>query len=773
LVLMLALQASGTSSQASDEYYPAEEAAERSSIVWPRVAELRAKEAVLEWPDKSAKALSVGDRYRELELVAVIPQPAPMAVLEQDFPRWGILAYVGTNGTVATLRKAIGSLDKLPSAKAFPPEYFDRILKAREDMLGQQVLARGDDPDYEAVAALLPPLQTYTFLGTKTFSQKIIVWPDGRLGLDVHHHQLEHVLFDPAAILQKSSSAVTATKQGLIGTYLPVVDYGFSDAGMRSGWEEIAFAVGGRDLETYVCLRSTDGKRSYWRLPEVHQLESGTPFYTRLLSVRQEWEQFLAKGVQFQVPDSRVSDASKAAIVRALISEAGNQPKYGVGVYGAKEHDTFPPTTILLNLCLLDWGFNDEAKARLSYYLSHFVKRDGSFDYYGPAISEYGQLLTVAARYVRVTGDTAWLRKSLPPLRRIVQSLLAQIGASRKQYPPESPDYGLLWGSAEADTRKDKRFYISGNLWCWRGIEDMGRLLTDAGQASGDAGLGKLGEKLLGEDEKFRGNVLAALNREFQNGADPPFMPPIVGMKEPFGNMTEDEFASYTNYRYWPEMLSTGMLPAEMRDAVINYRTGHGGEVAATTRLEDVMDDWPYAHYAWGLLEADQVRHYLLGFFGHLAYHLTPGTFTAYESVAIKGDRKRDNASDYCVPAQVVGPQLLRWMIAWEPWDKQELWLARAVPNEWYAHGFSASRIPTRWGLIDLQVTPSGKGLTAQVEMESPRPELQVNLRLRSTVVGKAPKLSVEGTKAWKWNPQLEVVELSGAWKRVTISVEN
>ena len=158
--------------------------------------------------------------------------------------------------------------------------------------------------------------------------------------------------------------------------------------------------------------------------------------------------------------------------------------------------------------------------------------------------------------------------------------------------------------------------------------------------------------------------------------------------------MTENKFASYTNYRYWPEMLSPGMLPPEMRDAIIAYRTSHGGEVAGTTRLEDVLDDWPYANYAWGLLEADQMEHYLLGFYGHLAYHQTPGTFTAYESVAIRGDSKRDYSSDYCVPAELVGPQLLRWMIAWEPWDKQDLWLARAVPQKWFDRAFQPAAFP-------------------------------------------------------------------------------
>ena len=160
---------------------------------------------------------------------------------------------------------------------------------------------------------------------------------------------------------------------------------------------------------------------------------------------------------------------------------------------GRNEHDTFPPTTILLNLCMLDWGFTEEVKARLGYYLSHFVKQDGTFDYYGPAISEYGQMLTLAARYVRVTGDTGWMQENLPALQRIAESLLAQMDASRKRYPPDSPYYGLLWGSAEADTREDKRFYFSGDVWCWRGLEEMGQLLNDVGQQSGMPLSGSLG----------------------------------------------------------------------------------------------------------------------------------------------------------------------------------------------------------------------------------------------------------------------------------------
>jgi hypothetical protein len=100
LAMTVLLQLPGFADPGTDEYYPAEEAAERNSIVWPRLVELHAGEAVLEWPDKTSKVLGVGDHYREWELVAVISQAAPLAVLEQDFPRWGILAWDGQQEVV-------------------------------------------------------------------------------------------------------------------------------------------------------------------------------------------------------------------------------------------------------------------------------------------------------------------------------------------------------------------------------------------------------------------------------------------------------------------------------------------------------------------------------------------------------------------------------------------------------------------------------------------------------------------------------------------------
>jgi hypothetical protein len=254
---------------------------------------------------------------------------------------------------------------------------------------------------------------------------------------------------------------------------------------------------------------------------------------------------------------------------------------------------------------------------------------------------------------------------------------------------------------------------------------------------------------------------------------NPFFLPPTAGMATPFVRMTDDQFASYTNYRYRPEMLSAGLLPPKMRNAILDFQRSHSGEVAETIRFEDHLDDRPYVNDAWSVIEADQLKHYLLGFYGHLAYHQTPGTFTAYEQVRIKGDSVREYSADYCVRAETVMPPMLKWMLAWEPWDKQELWLARTVPQKWFDSGFSASRVPTRWGPVNFSVAPGDTGLTAQIELASPHPELRVYFRLRPASTGAGPKIIVSGTTNWKWDADLDAAKLGVSGDPVTITMGN
>ena len=121
----------------------------------------------------------------------------------------------------------------------------------------------------------------------------------------------------------------------------------------------------------------------------------------------------------------------------------GDHPKYGVGRYAGDHHDGFPPTIIAAVDALSSWGMNRRATQLFSYWLSHFVQDDGTFRYYGPSITEYGQILNTAALLEERAGPTTWWREGFKALDRICEYLLQLRAAASKED-------GLISGVPEA-----------------------------------------------------------------------------------------------------------------------------------------------------------------------------------------------------------------------------------------------------------------------------------------------------------------------------------
>ena len=90
----------------------------------------------------------------------------------------------------------------------------------------------------------------------------------------------------------------------------------------------------------------------------------------------------------------------------------GDHPKYGVNEYGGKVHDGFPPTIIAAVDALSAWGMHVRAAQLFRYWLAHFVRDDGTISYYGPSLSEYGQLLHTAASLTNLPSARMHSKKS-------------------------------------------------------------------------------------------------------------------------------------------------------------------------------------------------------------------------------------------------------------------------------------------------------------------------------------------------------------------------
>ena len=151
----------------------------------------------------------------------------------------------------------------------------------------------------------------------------------------------------------------------------------------------------------------------------------------------------------------------------------GDHPKYGVGHYGQEEHDDFPPTIVAAVDALTLWGRVRRAEEVFSYWLRTFVRPDGTIDYYGPSLSEYGMVLTSAARLVARGGSPEWLDGNSPALGRIAAHLRELLRAEG--------GVSLLPGVPEADEREIIATYFHNNAWVARGLLDWAGVIEKTG----------------------------------------------------------------------------------------------------------------------------------------------------------------------------------------------------------------------------------------------------------------------------------------------------
>jgi hypothetical protein len=484
----------------------------------------------------------------------------------------------------------------------------------------------------------LAPLRGYTFLGTENSREAPIVEFDGTISGS---------WFNPRRYVPwiEQSVQTDSFKVELVDGYLPAVKYTYHRPESNDTCEMTAFAAD-KDSAGGICLyvrlaEQPVGKEPvirYLRLKEESQI-SRDSFEQQLQIMKNRWIRFFDQAAQIPCEDPILLQACKASIIRALITYTGKHPHYGMRRYRQALHDSFPPTTISLVNCLLDWGHTKMARDYLMYYFDRFVTDEGRFDYYGPSLAEYGQMLRLVWRLVNATSDHQWLDIIQPKFRSICDWLWKEQSESKT---------GLVAGVPEADTRNEIDIYFHNNAWLWRG-------------------LGAIAHTVYGNDLKNRCNhyrkvILKTIDEVTDKTTTPPFIPPVARRITPFETMTQDRFASYTNYRYWLELLSSGILSTKQANDIVNYRMTHKGEICGMTHFQTHADNWPIAEYAAGLLQlgrVNKVRHLL---YSHLVGHMTTQTWTAYEQVSVNGKPYRGIKADYCIPSQLVAPRILAWL---------------------------------------------------------------------------------------------------------------
>ncbi len=217
----------------------------------------------------------------------------------------------------------------------------------------------------------------------------------------------------------------------------------------------------------------------------------------------------------------------------------GDHPKYGVGTYAKEEHDGFPPTIIAAVDALSAWGLNTRAAQLFRYWLVHFVREDGTIKYYGPSISEYGQLLHTGALLAERAGPAGWWDEGFAPLNRIAELLLHLRAEAAKTD-------GLIAGVPEADTREDVRKYFHNNAWVVKGLRRWVELCArQKARPSTKPGVARRAAAAL------EGDTLRAIEKTWPKNPSDWWLAPHVEPAPRPARLTGGaaDLASYTNYR--------------------------------------------------------------------------------------------------------------------------------------------------------------------------------------------------------------------------------
>jgi hypothetical protein len=510
-------------------------------------------------------------------------------------------------------------------------------------------------------------------------------------------------------------------------------------------------------------------------------------FYRDLIELNNGWNKTLAPAMKIHVPDERLENMGRFALVRDLMTRVGDFPKYGAvdKDYAGSEHDGFPDTFTVDTAAMLDWGMLDMAGRLIDNYFGKFVRDDGSILYRGPETGQYGRMLTVVAQYVKYGGDPALLLKRRSRIDGVTNLLLG-LREKARQLPKTNAAYGMLAGWSEADACLDPdppRYmqpYFSNSTEAVRGFRDLGRVWKKIGEQTKSAKLVAWGERLIRESGELQLDIQNAVSRSLLNIDGETILPSIAGVTDPFHIVVPRDPADpqYRSYRAYMEMMYSGILTKEQVALIVQYRKNHhdtilGVPTAYGYKTGDMAGFLSYGH-GFGLIQHDRTREFLLLLYSGMAHQYTRGNWTAPETRPLFLD---DPAAPYCTPAQLVVALLTRWMLVFEDPMSDTIWLGKAMPRDWLEDGKSISveSVPTKWGRVGFSIMSrlkEGK-IVATVYLPSNRFGATMKIRLRTP--GNVPLKSVRlDGKPWKdFNAEGETITLpAGLSAKINVVAE-
>lgn len=534
------------------------------------------------------------------------------------------------------------------------------------------------DAFFQKVCNDVPQNNSFDIVGTENSCWKFLVSEQGTVTIETQYipegmkddcyNQVRRTmltLFDPGR--EGVGRFVSSISHNGLEQWLPVSVVRFSTDRFKrvelqiladqNGDVQISAETDGTKRFYRIAVPDTQDLKVIWEMedPVPQIMEDGSAFASALKELKEHWYKKLTPVINWVFPHEYLKNGILSSLVKTLITRYDGALRYGATRYycdAERTAESFPPTIITAVESMLFYGLPDEALKIFTYFIDNFI-RDGEIFHRGngSSISEHGMVLESFVRCCKVTGNKDFQARYFPVMEQTACRLLRLFRESGT---------GIIKGCPEDDLREIPHMqWFSSNLWAAKGLLSWAEL---------DPAMP------IDEIRAFADRTVKLCSGSVRNG----FIPPCVEFKGVFEDMNdfveltpEDDIhsmASYSNYRFYPEMLSSSLLPEDIARTVITYRREHGGDFygATTFRIfrdfppygkERCLDDWPIFNYLRGAAFYCDLTEHARVLAGHLAIHQARGTYFAPEMSF------RDHLdSTHCVPSQLTLPLGIRYL---------------------------------------------------------------------------------------------------------------
>lgn len=706
---------------------------------------------------------AVGARLGGWTLVGTfVTAGGPIVVLEQQAAADGEIVFLGPKGLVRRCPKSLEPTSEGAAGLEFHgiDAWYRGHLKAdvlpdHRDVLREELLGGGDDPQLDAVAACYPAarhaffeghLRPHSFVGTG-ISDDVV---------PLYYRDVTMVSRVPIGVIAPGSEAAMEKGElweGLVGGWAPLVRtvYPIAD---DEAWEVVTFAssVTANAVKQPVWYRAVHLKAG--EVVETKYIDSFLPFpkpgedlagrfYAELFATLDYWDGTAAGGMVVTGWDW-LANRSRHAFAREMITRHGAHPKYGIAdqAYAGAEHDGFQDVLVSSVLACLEWGYFDRARAYLDDYFANFVRADGTLHYRGPEMGKYGVSLTCLGLYFDYTRDASLLLAHRAKIDAIADMLIGRWEKARERAPGD-PAYGMIPGYHEADINfltpnvyelDYDRPYLSNTGEAWRGLRDLARAYEAMGQMRSDPGLAGRGRDIGAIATKIFEDARNGVERSWITKHGVTGLPIIAGdttfyWEHPYRARPE----SYDENRVWSELYFGGAATRETVVRLWEIAGARGHTTLGVFNNRKSMVGFLVWEEIAGLIQHDMIPEALLTFYAQAIHAHSRGTWTAIECVDM--DRSRGAHSPYCLPSQMTVPIAAKWLLVYEDPVSGVITLGRGLPRDCLADGrtIAASHAPTRRGRLDFTLTSRLASGEIDADINLPeRPGAAIRLRLRA-----------------------------------------